>query len=487
MEAEQIKHMGRRLRKFLQEFDDCFTRSEPREHLRTYVAGQLSNLPRKSIEPMALAAGTPPRTLQRLLSLVQWDEHRMRDRTQWLVARDHGHPQAIGIIDETGNPKKGTHTAGVQRQWCGNTGKIDNCVVAVHLAYVAGDLACLLDSDLFLSEDWAGDVARRQTAGVPEDVGYRKKTAIALEQVQRSLANGIRVAAWTFDEWYGRDGEFLDGLESLGQNYTGEVPANFTGWLQEPEILQKPTPTQQRQRGRKRHFPRLSRQAWPACQVRNLVTYSRVFQKQKWKSFRLKEGEKGPIVWEVKSARFYRQQGPQGLPGRPHTLIVARNVLQPTEIKYFLSNQTVGNGVTLPWLLWVAFGRFPIERCLEIGKRELGMDHFEVRSWRAIHRHLYISQLSQLFCARVHQSLREKNARHAVPDGRTGAGSRQHLAAGPKPAALGPNGTLSEDRRPHRLSSTPQSTGPICPSQKDVAQTSAARHQNQSFKIVCTA
>jgi len=487
MDANQIKYMGKRLRRFLSEFADCFTRSEPREHLQTYVAGQLSNLPRKSIEPIALAAGTPPRTLQRLLSAVQWDEHRLRDRAQWIVARDHAHPQALGIVDETGNPKKGVHTAAVKRQWCGNTGKVDNCVVAVHLAYVAGDFQCLLDSDLFLPEDWANDAERRQAAGVPDEVVYRKKTDIARAQIQRALANGIRVAAWTFDEWYGRDREFLDGLEGLGQNYVGEVPADFTGWLRQPEVLQKPTPAQMRQKGRKRHFPRLARQALPACEVRNLVVYSRPFQHQKWRPFRIKEGEKGPIVWEVKAARFYRQQGEQGLPGRPHTLIVARNVRQPSEIKYFVSNQTVGGGVTLEWLLWVAFGRFPIERCLEIGKRELGMDHFEVRSWKAIHRHFYISQLSQLFCARVHQDLREKNARHALLDGRTGARGRQRLAGGSASVALGPEGLLSAGRRPHCLSSTPQPAIPPGPSPRYLAGTSSTRHQNQSVEIVCTA
>jgi len=487
MDASPIKHMGKRLRKFLGEFDDCFSRSEPREHLRTYVVGQLSDLPRKSLEPIALAAGTPPRTLQRFLSLVPWHESRLRDRTQWIIARDHAHPQALGVVDESGNPKKGQHTCAVQRQWCGNTGKVDNCVVAVHLAYVAGDFQALLDGDLFLPEDWANDAERRQVAGIPDEVVYRKKTTIAMEQIQRALANGIRVAAWTFDEWYGRDGEFLDGLEALGQNYVGEVPANFTGWLREPEVLHKPTPAQMRQRGRKRHFPRLARQALPACEVGHLATYSRVFQKQKWQPFRIKEGEKGPIVWEVKTARFYRKQGEQGLPGRPHTLIVARHVLHPTEIKYFLSNQTVGSGVTLEWLLWVAFGRFPIERCLEIGKRELGMDHFEVRSWKAIHRHLYISQLSQLFCARVHQDLREKNARNTLLDGRTGAGSRQCLATGPNTAALGPDGLLSEGRRPHCLSSTPQPAVSSGPLPRYLAETSSTRHQNQSSEVVCTA
>jgi hypothetical protein len=147
----------------------------------------------------------------------------------------------------------------------------------------------------------------------------------------------------------------------------------------------------------------------PACEVRNLATYSAVFRKQKWQRFRIKDGEKGPIVWEVKHAPFYRKQGDGGLPGPAHTLIVARNVLDPKQIKYFASNMVIdGQAVTVEWLLWVAFSRWPIERCFEIAKSELGMDHFEMRSWRGIHRHFYITQVSQLFCARVHQQLREK-------------------------------------------------------------------------------
>ena len=127
MDADQIAHTGAELKRFLAEFDDCFVRSEPRGHLRTYVAGQISGLLRKSIEPIALAAGTPPRTLQRFLESMAWDHERLRDRIQGIVVRDHSHPRAIGTIDESGYPKKGRHTAAVQRQWCGNTGKIDNC------------------------------------------------------------------------------------------------------------------------------------------------------------------------------------------------------------------------------------------------------------------------------------------------------------------------------------------------------------------------
>jgi len=308
MDAKQIKNMGKQLTRFLAEFDDCFGRSEPRQQMRTYVAGQLSDLPRKSIEPIALAAGVPPRTLQRFLASVQGDDERIVDRTQWIVARDHAHPQAVGAVDDTGNPKKGTHTAAVQRQWCGNTGKIDNCVVSVHISYTAGDFQCLLDSDLYLPKAWANDPARRKQAGIPDDVVYRKKATIALQQIRRAMGNGIRVAAWTFDEFYGRDGEFLDGLDSLGQSYVGEVPSDFSGWVHQPRILHSPRPQEAHKRGPKRRYPRLARKALPASEVKNLLIYSRQFQKQKWVRFKIKDGEKGPLVWEVKQAPFYRKR-----------------------------------------------------------------------------------------------------------------------------------------------------------------------------------
>lgn len=486
MEVKHVRNTGRKLRQFLRHFDDCFTRSEPRDHLHTYVRGQLSDLPRKSIEPIALAAGIPPRTLQYFLSSVLWDHPRLRDRIQWLVARDHAYSKAIGVIDETGNPKKGKHTCGVQRQWCGHTGKVDNCVVGVHLAYVAEDFHCLLDSDLYLPESWAANLDRRETCGVPDTVGYRKKTDIALGQIARALKNGIRFSALTFDAFYGRDHDFLDGLDGLGQNYVGEIPSDFSGWLREPEILLKPTPAQLRKRGRKRQFPRLSHKAPPACEVRNLRVYSRVFQKQTWKRFRIKDGEKGPMVWEVKYAPFYRKHGERGLPGPAHTLMIARNVLDPNEVKYFLSNLVLSSGdIRLEWLLWVAFSRWPIERCFEIGKRDLGMDHFEVRTWQAIHRHFYISQLSQLFCARVHQGLREKNVQRFLPDGGTGSHGRLRLDYGAITTGFVPDGLLSAGHRPNPLLSTSQPTGSKVSSEKDTSPPTKIRYKSQSTKILC--
>jgi SRSO17 transposase len=139
MDASQITALRPELDRYLAEFDDCFGRVEPARHFVTYVEGQLGDLPRKSIEPIALHAGTPPRTLQQFLSGAHWQEGMMRDRLQEIVARDHAHPHAVGIFDETSYAKKGDKTPGVKRQHCGTTGKTDNCCVTVHLGYATPD------------------------------------------------------------------------------------------------------------------------------------------------------------------------------------------------------------------------------------------------------------------------------------------------------------------------------------------------------------
>jgi len=485
MDEVLVRSMGKELKHFVTEFDDCFGRREPREHLRAYIRGQLSDLPRKSVEPIALAAKIPPRTLQWFLNDAAADDERMRDHTQQIVARDHAHPQAIGIVDESGSPKKGRHTAAVQRQWCGRSGKIDNCVMAVHMGYVAGDFECLLDSDLFLPEDWANDPQRRAEVGVPQDVVFRTKPQIAMAQVRRALSNGIRVWAWTFDETYGRGAEFLDGMDALGQNYVGEIPSDFYGWTLQPRVLPAPRPQELRRSGRRWQYPRVARKSSQACAVNNLATFSPAFARQKWQRFRVKDGEKGPMVWEVKCCPFWRKHGQRGLPGPVHTLVVARNVLNPEEVKYFLSNLVVGSGgVSLERLLWIAFSRWPIERCFQVAKTELGMDHFEVRSWRGIHRHLYISQLSQLFCARVHQRLREKNDREPVLDRGTGADCGLCLGGSSVQALRRPARHLPERGREDRLLPDAQPAGPRIPYQSDGRAAAGDGHPCRSTAVM---
>jgi len=340
---------------------------------------------------------------------------------------------------------------------------------------------------VYLPQEWVADRPRRHAAKIPDDVVYRKKADIALDQIRHALANGIRVSAWTFDEWYGRDGTFLDALESLGQNYVAEVPANFTGWLYEPDVLLCPRAQDRHRRGPKKHFPRLSAKALPASQVQNLLVYSRVFQKQKWRRVHVKDGDNGPVVWEVKHAPLYRKHGEDGLPGGTHYLVVARNALNHKEIKYFVSNMVPGrHGVTLEWLLWVGFSRWPIEKCFRQSKDELGMDHFEVRSWEGIHRHLYLSNLSLLFCADVHQHLREKNDGESLPDNGNGALQRFDLGVGPIPAAGRTFHPVSRGRAHNPLPPEPQSTGEILPYEEDVSAASKRRHRSRRTTLLYT-
>jgi SRSO17 transposase len=485
MDVKFVVTVGRRLKRFLGMFNDCFSRSEPRAHLATYVNGQVSTLKRKSVEPMALKAGTPPRTLQRFLESMRWDERRLRDRMQQVVARHHADPRAIGIIDESGYPKDGKHTACVARQWCGHLGKVDNCVVAVHAGFVVNDFHCILDSDLYLPESWRDDLERRRASHIPDDVTFRKKADIALGQVARALSNGIRVAAWTFDAFYGRDRHFLDGLQGLGQNYVGGIPRDFTGWLREPTVLLRPTPQEMRKPGKARRFPRLARQALPACEVRNLVKYSPIFRKQTWQRFRIRDGEQGPVVWEVKHAPLYRKQT-DGLSGAANYLIVTRNVLDREQVKYFVSNMLPSTPeVSLRWLLWIAFSRHPIEQCFRQGKDELGMDHFEVRGWDAIHRHLYISQLSHLFCARVRQEFQsKKNDGGRVPYRRDGAQGRISGGRRVRVAADGPEKNLPTHHGHDHLPSAPQ-PGRSPGSYQGQAQTPARHgHRRRSITLV---
>jgi len=406
MDVQTISGLWPRLKRYLKGFADCFGRREPAGHLETYVRGQFSNLPRKSIEPIAYEFDTPPRTLQQFLSRAKWDEDRMRDRIQERVAAGHWHSQNVGIVDETSFVKKGRQTPGVKRQHCGASGKTDNCTVTVHLACANRDgFRALLDGELFLPQDWSDDRERCREAGIPADMVYRPKWQIALELLDRAVANGVKLPWLTFDEGYGLVPEFHAELDRRGQWYVGEVPRNFHGWCQRPRPLHK------------NHHPSSPRElkikSPPSSRVDDLARFSPQFRPQTWQTFQVKDSTKGPIIWQAKVAVFHISHA--GVPGRPHRLIVARNALDHNEVKYFVSNAPLNT--PLAEMLRVGFARYPIERCFEDDKTEVGMDHFEVRNYRSLKRHLIISSLSLLFLAEVNRQDRgEKIGTDGLPD-----------------------------------------------------------------------
>ena len=424
MDADQIRKLKPRLIRYLERFDDCFDRRDTRAHFSTYVEGQLSDLKEKSCEPIALAAGVPPRNLQEFLGAYKWDEDRTRDRLQQMVVREDSGPNAVGIIDETSDVKQGNKTPGVKRQWCGTVGKKENCIVTVHLGYATGDFHCLLDGDLFLPEDWSADRDRCRAAGIPDDVVYRPKWKIALEFYDRARGNGVVFDWLTFDEGYGGKPEFLREVDARGQVFVAEVPRTFTGWIREPRVTARPF---RRRRGRGRKTPRLVSGSPPAISVEQMLKYSPELRDQPWERYRVKDGEKGPLVWEAKRVMI-TVKDKKGLPGMRLHLMVARNVLDPTELKFFLSNAPPDTSVET--LLLVGFSRWRVERCFEDQKQEVGLDQWEGRRWLGLKRHLILTSVSYLFLARVREQLRGGKTRaHRVPSPRRRSRPRAELVA----------------------------------------------------------
>lgn len=451
MDAAEIRRWKPKLLKYLEEYRDCFGRSDTRKHLQTYVEGQLSKLDRKSVEPIALAAGVAPRTLQQFLNSLEWDQEQLIDTVQWRVARQHTGDRSIGLIDETSCPKKGDKTPGVQRQWCGATGKQDNCVTTVHLGYGVDDFHCLLSSELFLPESWSKDRARCRAAQIPDEMDYRPKWRIALELLDRALANGVSFRYLTFDEGYGGKPEFLRQLAARGQSYVAEVPCIFTGWLQAPYVTHQPY--RRHGRGRGRAVPRLGAGSTPAQSVEHHLLHTSALRDQAWKRWRIKDTQKGPMVWETKHVPLV-PKGEDGLPAAPLHLIVARNVRDVLEVKFFVSNAPPETA--LGELLHVAFSRWRIERCFEDQKTELGFDHFEGRSYLGLKRHQAITAASHLFLSEVQQHLRgEKRGADRLPGAHRDVGAGAVVGAGPHRRAVDPRRHSGRDP----LHATPQRAG----------------------------
>lgn len=403
MDATTILGLKVDLQKYLEQFQECFTRQDTRAHLDKYVGGQLSDLQRKNVEAIALDAGVPVRTLQEFLSQHKWDEDAMRNVVHEIVANEHVHPNSIGIIDETSAVKKGDKTPGVQRQHLGCVGKQDNGIVTVHLAYAADDFQCLLDGELFLPESWSKDRARCEEAGIPENMVYRPKSEIALELYDRARTNGVQFEWLTFDEWYGVKPKFLLALDSQQQKFVGEVHGRFVAWSGKPSVTKKPWRKGGKGRGRK--TPRLKAEARKGSYVQDLFRHSPAFHRQRWERYYVKDGEKGPLVWEAKRITIHVKDE-DGLPTGPWHLIVCRNVTNPDELKFFISNASPKT--SLEELMLVAFSRWRVERCFQDQKGEVGLDHYEGRRYKGLKRHLILSCVSYLFLSQVRERLRGK-------------------------------------------------------------------------------
>jgi SRSO17 transposase len=277
----------------------------------------------------------------------------------------------IGLIDETGTRKKGTKTPGVQRQHCGELGKLENCLVTVHLGVAKGRYKTLIDADLFLPQAWDQDRARCRQAGIPDDVVYRPKWQIALEQIDRARAQGVGFAWMTFDEGYGDKPGFLGGLDDRQLRYVGEVPKSLACFTSRPRA------------GEASH------------RADNWVRHSPVFTRQPWRRLRLPRQTAGDQEWEVKAAPVWLSWDGQATE-RTYWLIWARNV-HTGEEKYFVSNAP--KRTSRRRLLRVAFTRWNVEHCIRLSKGEIGFRHFEGRNYVALMRHLILCCVTLTFVA----------------------------------------------------------------------------------------
>jgi len=284
----------------------------------------------------------------------------------------------------------------------------------------------------------------------------------------RAVANGLHFSWLTFDEWYGGKPEFLRGLSARGQRFVGEIPRNVVGWLQPPRVVTRPFHSHGRGRGRK--VPRLAGDSAPARRVDDLLKRAEL-DDLPWERWRVKDGEKGPMVWEVKHCRL-TPKGADGLPGEPLHLIVARDVSDPDVIKFFVSNAPPETSIE-PMLL-VAFSRWKVERCFEDHKGEIGLDHYEGRLYLGLKRHLILSAVSYLFLARTRQRLGgEKSGAHGVPDSHVPGGPDTPLVVEREAVA----GVVGEDGGEGHSHPAKERRGEQVSRQEDPEETPRSGHQ----------
>ena len=388
MTDEELDGLGFALDDFLRPYLYCCGYTQTFGHLHTYCRGLLSDLKRKSVEPIALASGCAVRTLQEALRDHQWQHSQVREQLQRHVAAElAGWPDDglgnVGLVDETSALKSGAKTPGVQRQYLGCVGKIDNGIVTVHLGVCKGRYKTLLDAELFLPEDWAKDRDRCQAAGIPKDMAYRPKWRIALEEVDRARASQVSLDWLTFDEGYGMVPEFVRGLDDRELRFVGEVPKSLSclavnGSGQRPDAQIK------------------------GQRAADVVRQSPAFLKQPWLKVKLSRQTVGEQVWEVKAAQVWQMQDKKWSV-RTYWLIWARNVATGEE-KYFLSNASAD--AKLQTLVRVAFRRWNVEHAFRVGKSELGFTHYEGRNYTGLMRHQTLCLLMLTFVAGHTERLR---------------------------------------------------------------------------------
>jgi SRSO17 transposase len=444
--TRDLDAMAEELTSYHGQFHDLFQRREQREWSALYLRGQLSDLERKTVEPMVLAVKGPDlaavRAGQQFLGEGAWEEGPILARHQRLVAESLGEPDGVVIFDGSGFPKQGTHSVGVARQYCGALGKIANCQQGVFAAYAGRKGYTFLDRRLYIPEEWfdAAHAPLRQRYGVPADLGFQTEPQLALEMLHGLVERAAVPFRWVVaDEHYGMIPTFLDGVAAEGKWYFAEVPASTTVWVGEPKV----EPPGAGPLGRPRKHPRVAAGAPSAEEVRQIAAR---LPARAWRRYTIKEGSKGPLEADFAFVRVTRAR--RGRPGLCGWLIMRRSLEGTKEVTYFLSNAPAPCPHAA--LVRVSGLRWPVETALEEAKGELGMDHYETRTWRGWHHHMTQTFLAHHFLVRLRLRLKKSPGVDLGPSP-SAVGGR--AAAPPAERARGPRtGTLSSGAQLRGLS-----------------------------------
>lgn len=370
-------------------FLSAFARADQAIWGHRYLQGLVSNHPRKSIEPMALAHGFPIRSMQAFIGESSWRTAPLVQRHQQLVAHTLGEDDAVILVDESGLPKQGQHSVAVARQYCGALGKVANCQVGVFLGYASRAGYTLLDGQLFVPEGWFADeqATVREEVGLPAALTFKTKPELAVDLVQALMQRKVVRARWlAADALYGDSPAFRDAIAATGLWYFTEIACSSLIWRRHPALI---IPAWSG-RGRKPTNQRLKTASTRPYRVDELLWR---LPKTAWVRGTVKEGTKGPIVCDFAFVRVTEAR--QGLPGPRIWLVMRRNVADPSVVKFYFSNAP--EAVEPMELVRISGMRWPVELTFAESKEELGMDQYETRSWLGWHHHMVLVMLAHHF------------------------------------------------------------------------------------------
>jgi SRSO17 transposase len=359
-----------------------FTRSDARQQARHYLQGLLSPVQRKNGWQLAEYLGhSNPYRVQHLLDRAVWDAEAVRDDLLRYVVEHLGDPGGVLIIDETGFLKKGDKSVGVQRQYSGTAGRVENCQVGVFLAYATQKGHTFLDRALYLPQDWAHDPARREQAKVPEEVSFATKPYLAQQMLAGAFAAGVPCAWVTGDSVYGSDRKLRAFLEARKQAYVLAVACD-------------------------------EKLAWEQGRIR-AKTLAQRLPASRWQTLSAGEGEKGPRLYDWACLLL---DAPEQT-GFCRWLLVRKSLSEPSERAYYVVFASADT--PLATMVAVAGTRWSIEVGLEAAKGEVGLDEYEVRSFHGWYRHITLSLLAHAFLA----VMRAKQIEPDAKGGKTAPGN----------------------------------------------------------------